>query len=50
MKATRKELLEVLGRLASLADSRVNGDDKEEMCVWAEALYDAEILLQKEPR
>lgn len=38
-------LLEALKHLASLADSRVNGDDKEEMCAWAEALLEAQDVI-----
>ena len=39
--------LKALKRLASLADGRVNGDDNDEMCAWAEALHDANTAIRE---
>lgn len=45
--AAAPDLLAALSRLAGLADGRVNGDDADEMCAWAEALQEAQAAILK---
>lgn len=45
--AAAPDLLAALKKLAGLADGRVNGDDNDEMCAWAEALLEAQEAIRK---
>jgi Tfp pilus assembly protein PilX len=47
-KEQTSDLVRALQALASLADSRVNGQDAVPQSEWAEALLDAQTVLQKE--